>query len=55
MTQGILGRFPLGRISFVVYLDVHIPSLTYPLLQIQAMQWLVRDARPNDALFFHCT
>jgi hypothetical protein len=20
---------------------------------IQAMQWLVRDARPNDALFFH--
>lgn len=19
------------------------------------MQWLVRDARPNDSLFFHCT
>ena len=19
------------------------------------MQWLVRDAQPNDALFFHCT
>jgi hypothetical protein len=21
---------------------------------LQAMQWLVRDARPNDSLFFHC-
>jgi hypothetical protein len=21
---------------------------------INAMQWLVRDARPNDSLFFHC-
>lgn len=19
------------------------------------MQWLVRDAKPNDSLFFHCT
>lgn len=23
-------------------------------MQIRAMQWLVRDARPNDSLFFHC-
>ena len=22
--------------------------------QIDAMHWLVRDARPNDSLFFHC-
>lgn len=22
--------------------------------QIQAMQWLVRNAQPNDSLFFHC-
>lgn len=22
--------------------------------QIRGMQWLVKDARPNDALFFHC-
>lgn len=22
--------------------------------QLQAMQWLVRDAQPNDSLFFHC-
>lgn len=22
--------------------------------QIRGMQWLVRDARPNDSLFFHC-
>ena len=22
---------------------------------IAAMGWLVRDAKPNDALFFHCT
>jgi hypothetical protein len=21
---------------------------------IDAMHWLVRDARPHDALFFHC-
>jgi hypothetical protein len=21
---------------------------------INAMQWLVRDAKPHDALFFHC-
>lgn len=28
-------------------------TLTYD--QIQAMQWLAKDARPNDSLFFHCT
>jgi len=22
--------------------------------QIEAMNWLVRDAKPNDSLFFHC-
>lgn len=26
---------------------------TFTSGQIRAMQWLVRDARPNDALFFH--
>jgi len=22
---------------------------------MEAMRWLVRDAKPNDSLFFHCT
>jgi metacaspase-1 len=22
--------------------------------KIRAMQWLVRDAKPHDSLFFHC-
>jgi metacaspase-1 len=24
------------------------------IMQLSAMQWLVRDAQPNDSLFFHC-
>lgn len=24
------------------------------MFQIRAMEWLVRDAQPNDSLFFHC-
>lgn len=26
----------------------------FMIYQIDAMHWLVRDARPNDSLFFHC-
>ena len=36
------------RISFVVF------EVVLNCAQIQAMHWLVRDAKPNDSLFFHC-
>lgn len=32
-----------------------VPELFLEWRQRDAMKWLVRDAKPNDSLFFHCT
>ena len=32
-----------------------ISELSLEWYQIDAMHWLVRDAKPDDSYFFHCT
>ena len=41
-----------NMVRFLYTTFMYCPTL-YPS-QLQAMQWLVRGASPNDALFFHC-
>ena len=42
-------------VSFSVNVRMSVPELFLEWHQREAMRWLVRDAKPNDSLFFHCT
>lgn len=55
MKQFLIRRFGFKAEDIVMLLDdaTHHRQLPTRANIIQAMQWLVRDARPNDSLWFH--
>lgn len=50
-------QIPTNRniVSLSSNVTMSVPDLSLEPNQIEAMRWLVRDAKPNDSLFFHCT
>lgn len=44
-----------NMVSFSANVTMSVLELSLEWCQREAMRWLVRDAKPNDSLFFHCT
>ena len=55
MSSYLNSNFGYAREDMVILTDDQQNQMSQPTKQnmIRAMQWLVRDARPNDSLFFH--
>lgn len=55
MTAYLAEHFGYRREDMVILTDDQQNPMSQPTKQniLRAMHWLVKDARPNDALFFH--
>lgn len=55
MSNFLIERFGYKREDMVILTDDQQNPKSQPTKQniLQAMHWLVKEARPNDSLFFH--
>ena len=55
MSTYLNGNFGYAREDMVILTDDQQNPMSQPTKAniIRAMHWLVKDARPNDSLFFH--
>jgi hypothetical protein len=55
MSAYLVTHFGYKREDMVILTDDQQNPMSQPTKQniLRAMHWLVKDARPNDALFFH--
>lgn len=55
MSTYLNGNFNYAREDMVILTDDQQNPMSQPTKQniLRAMHWLVKDASPNDALFFH--
>lgn len=55
MTAYLSENFGYKREDMVILTDDQQNAMSQPTKQniLRAMHWLVKDARPNDSLFFH--
>ena len=55
MTAYLVERFGYKREDMVILTDDQQNPMSQPTKQnvLRAMHWLVKDAKPNDSLFFH--
>ena len=55
MTAYLVEHFGYKREDMVILTDDQQNPMSQPTKQniLRAMHWLVKDARPNDSLFFH--